>query len=133
MGRRRTGNILPEGDHYVARVLLDGKTVRIHLPPGMSEARARETAQFYTDNPDKARERLEQQARGRSNAAPIPKGETFAEYLERWLKDREERGYSNVGSDRSAFKLHVLPHIGSKPIATITREDLERRSVPLPP
>jgi len=126
MGRRRTGNLLTAGDHFVARVLLDGKTVRIHLPPGMSEARARETAQFYTDNPDKARERLEQQARGRSNAAPIPKGETFAEYLERWLKDREERGYSNVGSDRSAFKLHVLPDIGTKPIATLTREDLEK-------
>ncbi|MRG98549.1 tyrosine-type recombinase/integrase [Polyangium spumosum] len=126
MGRRRTGNILLEGDHYVARVLLDGRYVRIHLPPGMSEARARETARFYTDNPDKARERLDQQARERSRGAPVPKGETFAEYLDRWLRDREERGYTSIKSDRSAFTLHVVPTIGEKPIATITREDLER-------
>ncbi|MDC3989011.1 tyrosine-type recombinase/integrase [Polyangium jinanense] len=92
----------------------------------MSEARARETAKFYTDNPDKARERIEQQARERSKGAPIPKGETFAAYFERWIRDREERGYTSIKSDRSAFTLHVVPTIGEKPIATITREDLER-------
>ncbi|MDI1484491.1 site-specific integrase [Polyangium sp. y55x31] len=110
----------------MARVLLDGRYVRIHLPPGISEARARETAKFYTDNPDKARERIEQQARERSKGAPIPKGETFAAYFERWIRDREERGYTSIKSDRSAFTLHVVPTIGEKPIATITREDLER-------
>jgi hypothetical protein len=92
----------------------------------LSEERARETARFYSDNPDKARERLEQQARDRSADASIPAGETFAQYLDRWLQNRKDRGYTSVESDRSGIKLHVVPHIGSKPIATITCEDLER-------
>ncbi|UQA61784.1 tyrosine-type recombinase/integrase [Polyangium aurulentum] len=125
MGRPRTGSVRKEGDHFVARILLDGKYERIHLPTGLSEERAREMAQFYTANPDKARERLAEQGRGRRCGTVEPKGETFNEYLERWLEDRDRRGLSGIQRDRGAILNRVSPHIGTKPIAVITRRDLE--------
>lgn len=126
MPRKRTGNILHEGDHFVARVLLDGKSVRIRLEPGLSEAKARETAAFYAENPEIACEVLAQQKARKSSIAPIPKGETFAQYLERWLSDRDKRGYAKVYADRLMFSKHVCPHIGEKPVNEISKEDIER-------
>jgi integrase len=127
MPRKRTGNILPEGDHFVARVLLDdGKYGRIKLPPGLSEAKAKERAAFYAENIDKALEKIEAQKAQKTNVAPIPKGETFTQYLERWLSDRDKRGYAKVHADRLMFSKHVCPHIGDKPIAAIEKEDLEK-------
>lgn len=54
MGRPRTGSVLREGDHFVARVLLDGKTVRIHLPAyiqgtPLSDAHAKDMAKRLSD------------------------------------------------------------------------------------
>lgn len=126
MSRKRTGNILREGDHFVARVLLDdGKYARIHLPAGLSEAKARENAAFYAENPDKARAKLESQKAQKSTDVPVPKGETFAQYIERWLVDRDKRGYV-VYADRLMFAKHICPHIGVKPITEISKEDMER-------
>ncbi len=126
MPRKRTGNVLFEGDHYVARVLLDGKYVRIHLPPEMTEARAKDRAEFYSQNPDKAREKLESQKAQKTGIAPIPKSESFAHYLDRWLADRDRRGFANIAQDRGTFLKHIGPHIGDKPIAEISKEDLEK-------
>lgn len=125
MPRKRTGNILREGDHFVARVLLDGKYVRIHLPPEMSEACAKDRAEFYAENPHKAREKLESQKAQKTGTLPVPKGETFAEYAERWLDDRSRRGLSHVSYDRGVLHNHVFSHLGKKEMQKITREDLE--------
>lgn len=127
MPRKRTGNILREGEHYVARVLLDdGKYGRIHLPAGLSEAKAKESAAFYAENLDKALEKIEAQKNQKSNIAPIPKGETFAHYLDRWLADRDKRGFARIHADRLMLARHACPHIGEKPIAEISKEDIER-------
>jgi integrase len=126
MPRKRTGNILREGDHFVARVLLDdGKYGRIHLSPGLSEAKAKEHAAFYAENPELAVEKIEAQKNQKAGVAPIPKGETFAHYAERWLQDRDKRGFSAIQGDRRTIEMYICPHIGEKPIADITREDIE--------
>ncbi|UQA61828.1 tyrosine-type recombinase/integrase [Polyangium aurulentum] len=125
MGRPRTGSVRKEGDHHVARVLLDGKYERLHLPTGLSDERARDMAQFYTDNPEKARERLAEQRARRGGAPAEPMGETFDEYLECWLEDRDRRGMASIRRDRGSIRAHVSPLIGNKPIAAITRRELE--------
>jgi integrase len=129
MGRPRTGNVLREGDHFVARVLLDGKYVRIHLPATIqgtpvSEERAKDMAQRYASNPEAAREVLQAQEQARRGVAGA-KGETFDQYLERWLDDRDRRGLSGIQRERGSMHVHVSPIIGKKPMTAITRRDLE--------
>lgn len=126
MPRKRTGGLLRERDHYVARVTIDGKRERIHLPAGLSEAKAQDHAEFLAQNLDIARAKLAEQKNEKSNIAPVPKGETFAGYLERWLQDRANRGYAKVSADRLSFAKHVLPLIGEKTMSEIQREDLEK-------
>ena len=126
MPRKASGNIIREGDHFVARVQLDGKRARIHLQPGLSEEKARATAEFYTENPEIARKTLESQKAQKSSIAPIPKGETFAHYVVRYYEDRDRRGLAAVQGDQRFLEKHVCPHIGEKPIADVTREDIEK-------
>ena len=53
MPRKRTGNILREGDHFVARVLLDdGKYARIHLPREFTKEQALQKVAHYVANPN---------------------------------------------------------------------------------
>ncbi len=126
MPRKASGNIIREGDHFVARVQLDGKRARIHLQPGLSEEKARATAEFYTENPEIARKTLESQKAQKCSIAPIPKGETFAHYVVRYYEDRDRRGLAAVQGDQRFLEKHVCPHIGEKPIADVTREDIEK-------
>lgn len=126
MPRKATGNVIREGDHFVARVQLDGKRERIHLQPGLSEEKARATAEFYTENPEIARKTIESQKAQKSGIAPIPKGETFAQYLARWFDDRDKRGFAAIKGDWRFLEKHVCPHIGERSIADITREDIEK-------
>ncbi len=51
-------------------------------------------------------------------------GETVAEYSERWLGWRKERGIG--AGDGTTLALHVLPHIGNLPIGNVARDDLKR-------
>jgi integrase len=122
--RKRTGTIIREGDHFVALITLDaGHRKRIPLPAGISEAAAREKAAFYSENAAKIP--------NEPKAAAIPKGETFAEYFERWLADRDARGFSDVNNERSRLNTHVFPVVvdgvalRDKAIRTITRRDIE--------
>ena len=56
---------------------------------------------------------------------PNERGETVAEYSKRWLEDRERRGLTTVSDDRSRLELHVLPTLGPKAMANVTRDDLK--------
>jgi len=51
---------------------------------------------------------------------------TVNEYAAAWLNDRERRKLTTVSDDRGRLDLHVLPHIGTIPIAAVTRDDLKR-------
>lgn len=128
MPRKKTGGILWEVDHYVARVTLDGKRERIHLPPGLSEAKAQEIAGHLAENPDVARAKLAEQKAQKASDAPIPKGETWAQYVKRWYEDRDRRGMAAINADRRFIEKHAGPHIGEKPIGDdgIQREDIEK-------
>ena len=125
MPRKRTGGILWEVDHYVARVTLDGKRERIHLAAGITEAKAQATAEFFAENPDVAQKTLESQKAQKASVVPIPKGETFAHYVARWFEDRDRRGMASITGDRRMLEMYACPHIGGKPIADVAREDVE--------
>jgi hypothetical protein len=62
----------------------------------------------------------------RGEVVSFGEGETVAIWAKRWLDDREARGISSVVDDRGRMRKHVLPVFGPYPIATITREQIER-------
>jgi integrase len=62
----------------------------------------------------------------RGEAAPMELGETVAVWAERWLDERDARGISSIADDRGRMRKHVLPVLGAYPVATITREQVER-------
>ena len=51
--------------------------------------------------------------------------ETVAAYVERWLAERDARELSSVRDDRGRLAVHVLPLLGPKPIAAVSRSDIE--------
>ena len=126
MPRKRTGSIIREGDHFIARILLDGKTERIHLSPKASAAKAKETAEFLSTNPAIARAKLAEQKAEKAGIVLPGKRETFAHYAARWLDDRDKRGFGHIQNDGYNLAKHINPRIGEKPIADVTKEDLER-------
>jgi integrase len=82
------------------------------------DQKAANRAGYYSENPEKLMlpEELEPSA---------PKGETLAKYVERWLSDRKARG-RKVDKERSKLPANVLPDLGPRPIAGLTRRDLEQ-------
>lgn len=123
MPRPRTGTIYRHGDHWDVRVTLpDGSRSKpIHLPKGLSEARARDRAASLTQLA--AKEALPGSTMKAGTAAST---ETFGEWAERWCAAREERGLTSVGDDRGRLRKWVRPALGDKLIAEITRADVER-------
>lgn len=81
--------------------------------------RAGESAKYWS-------ERFRERGVGAAPSRPPGETETVAEYSIRWLEERERRKLSSVGTDRSRFKTHVEPVIGSLPIRKVTRSDVER-------
>jgi integrase len=124
MPRQRTGTVKLHGDHYDARITLpDGSRPWIHLPAGLSEARARDRATSLSET---ARRENATRAPKANGAAPAPAGETCAAWSERWCAAREERGLTSVNDDRGRLRKWVLPHLGPRPMVEIKRLDLER-------
>ena len=52
-------------------------------------------------------------------------GETLSTYAARWLEDRRKRGLRSVTADDSRLRHWLLPTLGHKPIADVTRADVE--------
>lgn len=62
MPRKRTGNILREGDHFVARILIArNKYLRVHLDPSLTEAQARVRALELATSEDAIAEEVDEQ------------------------------------------------------------------------
>lgn len=119
MPRPRTGSVHQHGDHWDIRITLPGgkRAPRICLAPGLSEEQAKQEALAHT--------RLaEREATGLKGKASEP-GESFAAWSERWLAARDERGLSSVDTDRGRLKKWILPLLGEKAVADVSREDVE--------
>ncbi len=129
MPRKATGSIeYQPGNsktpgHYKARITLsDGKRVWHHFEP--SPEGAAHEARF------KARAaKLSEDVRGRRIVSrpvkePAREAESVARYVERWMKERERRGLASCRVDRSRLGKHVLPALGERTIAGVTRDDL---------
>ena len=123
MPRPRTGTIYRHGDHWDVRVtLLDGsRSPPIHLPKGLSEARARDRAASLAELATK-----EGLPRPTTKTGAATSSDTLSSWTERWCAAREERGLTSVGDDRGRLRKWVLPALGDKLMTEITRADLER-------
>jgi integrase len=123
MGRRATGTIRRHGDHFDARITLaDGTRPWFHLPAGWSRAKAREKAATLS----------EQARRGEAvmlpkdgDGQPVPEGESYSAWVERWLAAREAKGLTSVETDRGRLKKWVAPVLCDKALVAVTREDIE--------
>jgi integrase len=62
----------------------------------------------------------------RIGGVPEVMPKTVNEYADEWLEEREARGNSTVGHDKSRLTRHVLPVIGTKAMVAVEREDIER-------
>lgn len=51
--------------------------------------------------------------------------ETFAAWSERWTAEREARGLATVDDDRGRLRKWILPDLGERLVATMTRADVE--------
>lgn len=56
---------------------------------------------------------------------PAPEGETVEAYAGRWLAEREAKGLRSVVSDRGRLRTHLYPALGARPVAAVTRDELE--------
>jgi integrase len=58
-------------------------------------------------------------------AVEVGSGEIVDEWFERWIAARIAKGLSSTSNDRGRYKKWIAPVIGHKPIAEVTRRDLE--------
>ena len=118
MGRPATGSARWNATRsaWEARVTLaDGRRVVVAIPdvPLGDPERARRIAGMLSR---RARE---------TGSVPLGTGETMNEWAERWHADRVRRGFASTRDDRSHFALHIAPTLGTTPIATVSRVDVE--------
>jgi len=123
MPRKRTGTAVRHGDHWDVRITLpDGKrSNRICMPPGMSEAMAREKAKVLTERA--AKENATRAPAGTAKAASG--GETLSAYVERWCAVRKARGIVTAEEASGILAKWLDPRLLEKPLADVTRDDLE--------
>ncbi len=125
----RTGSVdafkRPDGSiYYRGRIRLgDGTLHRISIEEPFCSVE--EDARKYV-----ATTQAEEDAHGRILAAklglPIPAtSETVRDWQSRWLVSRVAKGHTSTRDDKSRYETHVDSLIGSKPIASVTRVDVE--------
>lgn len=51
--------------------------------------------------------------------------ETFEAWTSRWLAHRKARGIVSTRNDESRLRTHVLPLLGARPVAAVTRREVE--------
>jgi integrase len=139
----RTGYVEPRrradgATSFVARIRLrDGSRERVKVPEGYSSPAggqtARERAELYAlarqEREDETGELFE--ARNKRKAEQAKQhderhGETCTRYFGRFLGHRQAVGKVRRGRDlESAWSVWIAPKIGGKPIAGITRDDVE--------
>ena len=107
-----------ERQRWEARVTLDGGMRKlVPLPTSIRKEdsdTARRVAQIISD---KSR---------RDGKVPETTAKTVNEWVVDWLAARTRAGLATVAHDQGRLKNHVQPVIGTRPIADVTREDVER-------
>lgn len=136
MSRERTGSVEPRrradaSIYYRARVwLADGTRDRVIVPEryGYSRERAEVYAEALQEDEDetgnllaKKRERVARRSLEQSAA----NGETCTAYRARLEKHRAELGKRSGDADASRWRTWIGPRIGHRPIANVTREEIE--------
>ncbi|MFO0563843.1 MAG: site-specific integrase [Polyangiales bacterium] len=122
MARKATGTVQWSGDHWRARVTLaDGSRPWLDLPSSIgaderekARAKAAELAAYV-------REHGYQRADG---GELVGDNETVSEFVERWLRDREQRGFRSVRDDRQRLYTHALPVLGALAVRAVAAKDL---------
>lgn len=114
--------------YYRARIRLkDGTRERVDIPAKQNtdEKRAIYAEALQERETEKGDLFAKKQARiAAKSAAATPTGpETLRKYRERLNEHREELGAGK--GDPSAWNAWIIPHLGGKAIATITREEIE--------
>ena len=94
---------LPTGKRQ--RFWLDRNLAPTELAKQAAEVRARILSGQYSSEPEPTPKAHPKPAR----AAPGSPGETVAQYVDRWFRDRERRGLTGISSDRGRLRNHVLP------------------------
>ena len=87
-----------------------------------AEQRARELAAATTEQAWAAAG-LTPTSRKRAQAPRA--GESVSDWFERWVEDRETRGIATTLDDRSRYREHVKAKIGNRPLARVSRGELE--------
>lgn len=136
---RSTGSVEPfkraDGStYYRARIrLADDSRVRVDVPPKYSTPAggktARQRAELYAaaaqEREDDTGELLAKK-RAKGAVVSMAKGETCDGYFERFAKHRSDIGkVRRIRDLESAWNMWISPTLGTKPIAGITREDVE--------
>ena len=101
---------------WEARITLAGAGRRVVPMPGIAEhdvERARRVARLISD---KARA---------SGAVPAETGETANEWYGRYHLYQVELGQTDAGKKRDRWRKWIAPKIGTKPMAAVTRDDVE--------
>jgi len=132
-GRRADGT-----PYFVARVRLrDGSRERVKVPENYSRPAGgrtgRERAELYAlarqEREDETGELFEARKKRKAEQAKQHDerhGETCTRYFGRFLEHRQAMGKVRRGRDlESAWDVWIAPEIGGKPIAGITRDDVE--------
>jgi integrase len=132
MAVRRTGTIAPipgsKPTRYRARIRLgDGSRPWLKVPAGYSGGRAREYAAAMQEQEDEKGLLLAKKLAKLGKAIPtIPSAaETCDEYAVRLFAHHKDLGHTSVRDSRSRWNVWVKPTIGPKPIATVSRDEVE--------
>lgn len=127
--RQRSGSVdpfkRPDGSvYYRGRIrLADGSLRRLTIEEPFCDVEA--DARKYT-----ATTQAEEDAHGRILArklgTPLPATiETVGEWHKRWVTSRVAKGNTSTRDDKSRYETHVAKRIGHKPVASVTRSDVE--------
>lgn len=116
MPRKRTGNILWETDHYVARVAAcapdNGKRVRVHLDKALTKEQAQLEAQRLSADPDRVMAIIKEQKRKKASRAIAKSNKLRAEARKRKLIKPKLHGKAGrmlrTEKGRAVFHQHVV-------------------------
>jgi integrase len=119
--KRNPDNLYQRGGVWWVRFNVSGRKIRRSLDTTSQREARRLRDQILAKRTAAARFGIE---------APVPKKEyTFADVVEAWLQSRKARGdlrASTLSSAEDVTRAWILPRFGTRPIADITVEDVER-------
>ena len=136
-GPKRTGMVesagtWPDGsERFRCRLRLgDGtKSRRFDIPKGLNEAQAKTQAAAWQAEEDVKHGLLEPKRAGEREAAAITEtpceGETADAWFARYVRHAKEAGQTDTVTKRSRWDRWVSPRLGPKPMAAVTRDDVE--------